>query len=99
MLDIEHVRPGIAELCRQLKVERLDLFGSAATDDFSPASDVDVLVVFQHEGDELFNRFFDLKEGLESLFDRPVDVVIEASVTNPYFKASIDEKRRTLYAA
>jgi len=100
MLDIEQFRPKVAKLCRQLNVSRLDLFGSAVREDCTSESDVDVLVQFgDNGGGGLFSRYFDLKEGLEELFGRPVDVVIEKSVKNPYFKASIEGSRRNLYAA
>jgi predicted nucleotidyltransferase len=98
MLDIEKYMPEIAELCRRLRINRLDVFGSATSDDFHAESDVDVLVRFEQDGDGLFNRYFDLKEGLESIFGRPVDVVVEDSLRNPYFKASVERSRRTVYA-
>jgi hypothetical protein len=50
-------------------------------------------------GGGLFNRYFDLKEGLERIFGRPVDVVVERAVVNPYFKASIERSRKNVYAA
>jgi hypothetical protein len=98
MFDIEKFEPQIAELCRRLKISRLDVFGSATSDDFHAESDVDVLVRFERDGEGLFNRYFDLKEGLESLFGRPVDVVVEDSLKNPYFRASVERSRRTVYA-
>jgi predicted nucleotidyltransferase len=98
MLDIEKYIPEIAELCRHLKISRLDVFGSATSDDFHAESDVDVLVRFEQDGDGLFNRYFDLKEGLERIFGRPVDVVVEDSLKNPYFRASVERSRKTVYA-
>lgn len=98
MLDIEKYIPEIAELCRRLRISRLDVFGSATSDDFHAESDVDVLVQFARDGDGLFNRYFDLKEGLEGIFGRPVDVVVEDSLRNPYFRASVERSRRTVYA-
>jgi predicted nucleotidyltransferase len=98
MLDIEKFEPEIAELCRRLKISRLDVFGSATSEEFRAESDVDVLVRFEQDGGGLFNRYFDLKEGLEGIFGRPVDVVVEDSLRNPYFKASVDRSRRTVYA-
>ncbi|OHB66218.1 MAG: hypothetical protein A2Y76_15480 [Planctomycetes bacterium RBG_13_60_9] len=98
MLDIERFAPEIAELCRRLKVVRLDVFGSATSEGFGAESDVDVLVRFDRDGGGLFNRYFDLKEGLEKIFGRPVDVVVEDSLKNPFFKASVERSRRTVYA-
>jgi predicted nucleotidyltransferase len=98
MFDIEKFKPEIAELCRRLKITRLDVFGSATSGHFGADSDVDVLVRFERDGGGLFNRYFDLKEGLEGIFGRTVDVVIEDSLKNPYFKASIERSRRVVYA-
>ncbi len=96
----EH-RVRIAELCRRFRVRRLDLFGSAARDDFEEArSDVDFLVEFLDEsvGPGL-DAYFGLKEGLEALVGRPVDLVMPEAVTNPYVRADIARHRTTVYAA
>jgi predicted nucleotidyltransferase len=98
MLEIEKYETKIAELCRRLNVGRLDVFGSATSEDFHAESDVDVLVRFEHEGDGLFDRYFDLLEGLEEIFGRPVEVITEDSLRNPYFRASVERSRRTVYA-
>jgi predicted nucleotidyltransferase len=98
MFDIERFRPEVAELCRSLKISRLDVFGSATSDDFSEESDVDVLVRFERDGEGLFDRYFDLKEGLERIWGQPVDVVLEDSLRNPYFWASVERSRKTVYA-
>jgi predicted nucleotidyltransferase len=42
--------------------------------------------------------YFSLKEGLESLFGRPVDVVTSSGLENPFFRERIDAERRTVYA-
>jgi uncharacterized protein len=74
----------LVDLCRRYGVTRLDVFGSAARGmDFNAAtSDVDFLVQFGSQGDDLA-RFLDLKEALEALLERSVDLVdrnaIEAS--------------------
>lgn len=43
--------------------------------------------------------YFSLKEGLEALFDRPVDLVTESSLTNPYFLRRATAKRQTVYVS
>ncbi len=96
MIEIEKYQPEIETLCRELSLERLDLIGSAARNDFTLASDVDVLVTF--DGNEsLFDRYFTLKERLEAIFDRQVDVIEERAIRNPYFKASIEKDRVKIY--
>ena len=42
--------------------------------------------------------YFTLKEGLESLFGRPVDLVTNSGLANPFFRERIVAERRTVYA-
>lgn len=91
----------IAELCRRYGVRRLELFGSAAFGNFDRhTSDLDFIVLFDVlPPGERFNAFFGLKEGLEALFARPVDLLTEESIVNPYLRATIDASRTSLYVA
>nr|WP_219632248.1 nucleotidyltransferase domain-containing protein [Haloechinothrix aidingensis] len=88
-------------MCRELRVRRLDVFGSATGESFDEgSSDVDVLVEFDagHDFDH-FGSYFDLKEGLEGILGRPVDVVTSSSLTNPFFRRQLMQTREELYAA
>jgi len=98
---IEAKRQEIEDLCRALSVRRLDLFGSAVDDSFDvESSDIDVLVEFDSQpGFNHFDAYFSLKEGLERLLGRPVDVVSATSIRNPYFKQRVLDTRELLYAA
>ena len=91
----------IAELCRRHQVQRLDLFGSAATDDFDPErSDLDFLVTFLPEANASYvGVYHRLYMDLRSLFDRPVDLVIESNFRNPYFREALEESRTAVYVA
>ncbi|MBV9240472.1 MAG: nucleotidyltransferase domain-containing protein [Acidobacteria bacterium] len=98
MLDIDEYQSRIAEVCRELRVRRLDIVGSAARPDFSAKSDVDVLVNF--EGDSgLFDRYFGLKEKLEAILGRSVDVIEERALSNPYVIRTIERDRKMVYGA
>jgi predicted nucleotidyltransferase len=83
--DIAEKRDALADLCRRYGVERLEVFGSAARGaDFDPArSDADFLVTFKPSTRNDLAAFADLKDALELLLGRPVDLVereaIEAS--------------------
>jgi predicted nucleotidyltransferase len=91
----------IAELCRKHHVRRLSVFGSAARDDFDPAtSDVDVLVSFAAEADAVYAKnYYSLREKLEGLFERSVDLVREGVIRNPYRLHSIEADKVDVYAA
>ena len=91
----------IEDLCRVLGVRRLDVFGSAVSDSFDvELSDVDILVDFDvTQSFDNFGTYFALKEGLERILGRPVDLVISASIRNPYFRQQVMDTKETLYAA
>jgi uncharacterized protein len=91
----------IANLCRRAHALRLDLFGSATRADFDlERSDLDFVVVFEDMPPvEYSDAYFTLKEGLEALFARPVDLVVERAVRNPHFKSRLQAERRPVYAA
>ncbi|WP_131767276.1 nucleotidyltransferase family protein [Candidatus Protofrankia californiensis] len=99
---IEARRAEIQALCRELGIRRLDVFGSAVGDSFDvDTSDVDVLVEFDdgRTGFDYFGAYFGLKEGLERLLGRAVDVVSVTSIRNPYFRERVMRTRQPLYAA
>jgi predicted nucleotidyltransferase len=102
MIDqIELRREALQALCRRFHVRRLDLFGSAARGDFDPEhSDFDFVVEFDRNAPQHpFNAYFGLKEELETLLGRKVDLVELSAVRNPYLKASIEQSRENVYAA
>jgi uncharacterized protein len=98
---IESNRQAVAELCRRSGVNRLELFGSAARDDFDEAtSDIDLLVEFGERASSAgLAPYFDLKDALEQIFSRSVDLVEIGTVRNPYVRAQIERDRQMLYAS
>jgi len=82
-------------------VSRLALFGSAATGGFRVnSSDLDVLVEFRTPlAGGYADRYFGLLEGLQNLFKRPVDLIVESAISNPYFREAVDRDKALLYAA
>jgi len=87
----------VANLCRQHGVRRLEVFGSAARDELSETSDVDFLVEFEPRTSGQFDAYFGLKEDLESLFGRPVDLVVTSAIQNKYFLESVNRHREVVY--
>jgi uncharacterized protein len=72
----------IAEFCRKWKITEFALFGSVLRGDFSPDSDVDVLVTFHSIADCDYEHLLRMKEELERLFERPVDLVQRQQIEN-----------------
>lgn len=98
MIDLQKIKPEIERICRVLPVKRLGLFGSALTRSFAPNSDIDVLVVFDSdENIDFFDKYFELKERLESIFEREVDLVVDKPFKNPVFRESVEKTRTTIY--
>ena len=90
----------VAVLCRLAGARKLDAFGSAVRADFDPqTSDLDFLVEFDDVPPAAYAKaYFALKEGHESLFGRPVDLVTGSSLVNPYFRERILAERQSVYA-
>ncbi|WP_242086775.1 nucleotidyltransferase family protein [Microbacterium lacticum] len=93
-------REEIARVCRSRGVKHMRVFGSATGDRFDASrSDVDLLVEFEPGVVDLFDAYFGLKEDLELLFGRQVDLVMADAVRNPYFRAGALATAEELYAA
>jgi predicted nucleotidyltransferase len=98
---IEEKRRELELICRNRKVQQIELFGSATGPAFDPASsDLDFLVTF----DDLpvgscADAYFGLLEDLQRLFQRPVDLVVASAIRNPYFRAAVESTRTLVYVA
>lgn len=98
MIDLLKLKSKIERVCRQFPIKQLGIFGSALTQDFGLKSDVDVLVVFDpDENIDLFNKYFELKEQLEKIFEREVDLVIDKPFRNPVFRESVEKTKIIIY--
>jgi predicted nucleotidyltransferase len=91
----------VAQLCRQFRVQRLDVFGSASTGHFDPlTSDLDFVVVFESlHPKEHADAYFGLLSKLQELFSRNIDLIELEAINNPYFLETVEESRSVLYAA
>jgi uncharacterized protein len=89
----------LVELCQRYRVSRLELFGSAATGDFhADTSDLDFIALFANADQPGYaRRYLEFAESLESLFRRHVDLLTERSISNPFFRKSVDHSRITIY--
>ena len=90
----------IAKICERYRVKRLSFFGSVTTDEFKETSDLDIAVVFDRQGFEgSFEQYMGLKEDLENLVNRPVDLVVADKIRNPLFAKEIEQTQEVIYAA
>jgi predicted nucleotidyltransferase len=99
-LVAEH-RSEIAALCRRFGVQWLAVFGSAGRNgDFDPRrSDLDFVVAFERRDGASLNEFLALRDALSAALGRPVDLVAEGSVRNPFVRAGIQRSAETVYGS
>ena len=89
----------IAALCRGHGVTTLDVFGSAADGRFDPQrSDYDFIARFAPRPDcSLARRYLAFTEALEQLLGRPVDLMTDHAIENPYLRDAVETTRQRLY--
>ncbi len=88
----------IAKLCENHKVKSLYVFGSVLTDRFNDESDIDLIVDFSNIAVEDYaDNYFDFKFSLQDILKRPIDLLEEKAIKNPYFKQSVIQQRQLIY--
>ncbi len=90
---------GIRDFCRAWQVAEFSLFGSVLRSDYGPQSDVDVLVEFQSGVEWGIDEWITMRDELERLFGRRVDLVSRRSLRNPFRRHEILKTRRVVYPA
>jgi len=95
---LENYKNIISNLCKQYNVKSLYAFGSVLTDRFNDNSDVDMIVAFNQMPVENYaDNYFDLKFTLQDILKRPVDLLEEQAIKNPYFLQNINSTRQLIY--
>jgi predicted nucleotidyltransferase len=99
--DVIRHQVELERLCRTFHVRRLELFGSGATGHERPGeSDLDFLVEFEPAARGMYaDTYFGLLHALEDLFRRPIDLVVDSNLKNPYIRRSVDASKVLIYAA
>jgi len=86
----------VADFCRRHRVREFALFGSVLRDDFTPESDVDVLIDFLPGTRITLFGLSDLQTELETMFRRDVDLVMKPSL-HPVIADDVLASRQVLY--
>src|SRR5512136_87276 len=87
----------IADFCRRHHISRLSLFGSVLRDDFTPESDVDVLVEFE-PGHVPGLAFIRMQDELSDLLGRRVDLNTPGFLSD-YFRDEVLREAEVQYVA
>lgn len=88
----------IKELCKQYRVKTLSAFGSVTRNDFDNESDIDFVVDFnENDPFEYTNLYYQLKDNLEKLLKRQIDLIEYRAIKNKYFRKELDETKVLIY--
>ncbi|MBP6875070.1 MAG: nucleotidyltransferase domain-containing protein [Candidatus Eisenbacteria bacterium] len=97
-IDIKTLR----DFCAKWKIAEFSLFGSILGDNFTAASDVDILISFQDEARWNLFDFVTMREDLIGLLGREVDLLERTAIErsrNYIRRDSILRSARVVYAA
>jgi len=86
---VDEKRKQLIDACHHYGIKSLYAFGCVVRQDFSPTSDVDLLVEYKFEETdpiERFETFLGLKKRMEGILGRKVDILQEKDLINPFFK-------------
>lgn len=95
LVQVEIPTNEIAAFCRRHHIRRLALFGSVLRDDFTPESDLDVLVEFE-AGYVPGLAFFAMEAELSQLLNRKVDLNTSQFLSR-YFRDEVQKEAQVLY--
>lgn len=92
----------LRKICEKYLVKELAVFGSALDGDFNDDSDIDLLYIFYDDAEQSLFSKVRIKEELEKLFGRTVDLISRRAIENSrntYKRKAILEHTKVIYAA
>jgi predicted nucleotidyltransferase len=96
-IDDKHIEE-IKRLCEEHRVKHLSAFGSVTTGFLRDDSDIDFVVDFEENDPFRYaDLYFQLKEKLEELLNRQVDLIEERAIRNRFFKKELEETKIPIY--
>lgn len=88
----------IKKLCVNHKVKKLYAFGSVLNNKFTNESDVDLVVDFDPIDISLYaDNYFSFKFSLQNILNRPIDLLEEKAIKNPYFRQNLNQQQQLIY--
>ncbi len=90
--------PEIVMLCETHNVKTLYAFGSILNENFNNESDIDLIVDFNNiDVEEYADNYFDFKFSLQDILKRPIDLLEDKAIKNPFFRKSVNQQRQLVY--
>ena len=97
---LEEYIESIQKLCEIYQVKALYSFGSVNSDEFNINSDIDFVVDLDAKDPLTYSdNYFNLKFNLEDILKRPIDLLENKSLKNPYLRNRIDQTKALIYGA
>lgn len=88
----------IKVLCASHNVKTLFAFGSVCTEKYDKSSDIDLLISFKPmDFADYADNYFLIADKFEEIFQRPVDLVTDKSLSNPFFIDSVNQTKTQIY--
>jgi hypothetical protein len=98
MVQLQIPQDMLAEYCRRHRIRKLALFGSVLREDFSPTSDVDVLVEFEPGAKVGLLGLVRMERELSAIVSRKVDLNTEGFLSR-YFRTEVLKEAEVQYVA
>jgi uncharacterized protein len=96
---LDNYTNSLIRLCQQNKVKSLYVFGSVLTERFNEQSDIDLIVdIDSSDPLEYADNYFNLKFALQDLLRRPIDLLENKAIKNPFIRSNIDSSKYLIYA-
>ena len=99
-MKLQYDAEAIRRFCHERGIAKLEVFGSALSDDFGPDSDVDLLCTLKPDNDCTLLGWADMQFKLEEIFGRSVDLVSRWAIErsrNPYRRLAILSTATPIY--
>lgn len=88
----------IKQLCNTYHVRSLFAFGSVVSDRLKAGSDIDLIVDIDSKDPlDYSDNYFGLKFQLENILKRPVDLLEDKALRNPFLKEQINNTKVLFY--
>ncbi len=88
----------ISSLCKKHGVKSLYAFGSVLSGNYDEDSDIDFVVEFENiKLEDYADNYFDFKFSLQGILKRPIDLLEEKAIRNPFFRQVVDQQKQLVY--
>lgn len=89
----------LASFSERWGISEFSIFGSVLTEEFCDESDFDILVTFDPSTNWDLYHLIDMRDELQHMFGRPVDLVEKKTIRNPFRRNHILTHHQVIYAA